>query len=78
MKFRIDLEYKIGNRKVTQKQWLDHLQNRAGEVTAHNCEAVIRCPVHGKPPSVTYTAGRYHIEGCCQAVVDATTRALRR
>jgi hypothetical protein len=79
-----ELEYRIGNRKVSQQEWERHMFQEAPRQVAR--EAVdrelrkVRCPTHGQSPNATITdradGFEVHIEGCCDALVERAQKAL--
>jgi hypothetical protein len=81
----VGVEYRIGNRRVSRREWEKHLfeeaPRQAAEDEIKRKLGPIRCPVHGRAPTVNRgrtTRGGFdlEIEGCCEALVERATAAL--
>ena len=79
------LEYRIGNRRVSEAQWERHFEQQARTAVSDAIEGrvrSVRCPVHGRTPTrVTATPSgtdlNWRVEGCCDALIAAVQRSLR-
>ena len=79
-----EMEYKIGNRKVSERQWEQHLfHDEPRRLVREDMESKIksvRCPTHGTTATVrtreTSSGFEFDIEGCCDELVEAAQRKL--
>jgi len=80
------LEYKIGNRKVSESQFKRHLadaaRDKVTEAAVDRIESV-RCPRHGKRVRVVKTMRKgknvnFEFSGCCDEAISKAQRVLRR
>ena len=78
------MEYRIGNRKVSQREWERHIAEAPLEGLKDRIRQRVRnvrCPKHGTTPNVTFTKTSSgfdaKVSGCCDKVVEAAQRALR-
>lgn len=77
-------EYKIGNRKVSKRNWEKHVfhdaPHRMAREAIENKLRSVRCPTHGDAPRLTIDEARQgftvNISGCCEALVRRAQRAL--
>ncbi len=80
----VKIEYRIGGRKVSQRQFTDGLEGEVRRLTIEGVTKKVqsaRCPVHNKPPRVTgvdQTADGYQFKfgGCCDKAVAEARRLL--
>lgn len=84
MGFGIEIEYKIGGRRVSQQEWERHLREAPTRAAKENVKqklSGVRCLTHGQSPKVTFreTSQGFDvsISGCCGELTERTRRALR-
>ena len=77
------MEYKIGNRKVSEAEWMRHIQEAPMEAAKDEMKSRIeriRCPKHGQSARVTVakTSQGFDLKlsGCCDEVIQTVERAL--
>ena len=78
------MEYKIGGRKVSQREWERHIAEAPLEAVKDEIRqrvGRIRCPKHGTTATVTLARVSNGFDtkmsGCCDDLVEAARRALQ-
>jgi hypothetical protein len=76
------IEYRSGGRKVSRDQWFQGLADEAVAGPLREVQKTLEgvtCPDHGKRPVVTMErtadGASFHIEGCCEKLVEKAQRA---
>jgi hypothetical protein len=83
--FRVDLEYRIGGRRVSQDEWMKSIVDEARGAALSQVQAKVeslRCPDHGRGPRLTAqvpagTDVNLSFDVCCEKLKDAIMRLLR-
>ena len=77
------MEYKIGNRKVSQAQWMRHLRETPIEALKADIEKrvrSVRCLEHGQTARVSFVKTSQgfdtKLSGCCDVLIERVQRAL--
>jgi len=81
---KIKMEYKIGHRKVSQREWERHLTQaplEAAKDAIRQQVRRIRCPRHGTTATVTFTKTargfNTQLRGCCDELIGLVNRSRR-
>jgi hypothetical protein len=84
LSFGVNIEYKIGNRKVSKAQWERHMREAPLEAVKDgikNKVAVVRCPKHGQIARVSFTKTSQgfdtKLSACCDELMQRVQRVLR-
>jgi hypothetical protein len=79
----VKMEYKIGNRKVSQAEWVRRLREAPFEALKADIQKKVRsvrCPKHGQTARVSFVKTSrgfdMKISGCCDALIERVQRAL--
>lgn len=80
MRSKVRIEYRIGNRRVSEHELQRHLERQAVDSLASSAMNVarrVRCPVHGSLPTSVYRQGdSIRIQGCCDALTNTVMRSI--
>jgi hypothetical protein len=77
--FKIDIEHRVGGRKVSEWEWARHLENQVQDVGRESITSKVcgmRCPVHGEGVTVTAAPGGVNIRTCCDEHLHSVQQAL--
>lgn len=80
----INIEYKIGNRKVSQREWERHLMEAPLDAVKDEIRrkvSRVRCSTHGQTAHVQFvkTSRGFDakLSGCCDALMQRAQQALQ-
>lgn len=85
MSFGFEMEYRIGNRKVSKAEWERHLREAPIEAVKADIQRKvkgIRCPRHGQTARVSFVRTSQgfdtNLSGCCDELIQRVRKALAR